>query len=211
MKFKYPIKNRKKYIPVIIILVVIIGFVGVFCLEVFLPRLTKISTSTSKQAIITDTSTDWKTYVNKKYNFNVDYPSQWRNDSMSKGPDEIGYTDTTGYDDFVQISLVGLIQPSLEISIEKSSVPPEQFRTQNIEVMNSSLFPDFKNLKQYEKEFNGIKMFVSEYERNNSYTSMYYFSSLDEKYVFIIGLNDDINNTFKVTLNRILSTFEFTN
>jgi hypothetical protein len=82
--------NKKGFIPVIIILVVLIGFVGVYYLgtlksksvdedsttaSVVSPLPSSVSTSKSES---TDTFANWKVYVNTSSNYQIKYPSTWK-------------------------------------------------------------------------------------------------------------------------------------
>lgn len=85
-------KNQKGFIPVIIVLVVLIGFVGVYYLGRLNPK-TVVTNPTASPLVdgtekpdftkstikpTTDLTANWMTYINKQYGFVFKYPPNWK-------------------------------------------------------------------------------------------------------------------------------------
>lgn len=156
-----------------------------------------------------DPTADWETYTNTKYGYEIKYPNIWRADSLSQGTMGTGSVESTGVDDFLQISLSGQLIPSLNINIETIITSLEKEIEKKIKIMNTSHNPDYKNIKQYEKELNGTKVLVLESDRGDFHTKTNYFSSLNNKYFILVEQIDNTDVEYKETLDQILSTFKF--
>jgi len=80
-------KNQKGFIPIIIILIVLIGFVGVYYVGTLKPQkvvdsptptaISTVSTApTAKPVVTSDPTANWKTYTNSQYKFLFTYPKE---------------------------------------------------------------------------------------------------------------------------------------
>lgn len=101
-------KLQKGFVPVIIILVVLIGFVGVYFLGtlknktvVINPTPTPNTVATESVApsynpvVTTDPTSNWKTYRNTKFNYSLRIPSNWVGYTMK----DFSVQDFTGLED----------------------------------------------------------------------------------------------------------------
>lgn len=95
-------KNQKGFIPIIIILVVLFGFVGIYYLGTLKPKSVSESPNTTivvstlsssvpsaKPVVATDQTADWKTYINSKHKFSFSYPGTWNIDENLKDYGEL--------------------------------------------------------------------------------------------------------------------------
>jgi hypothetical protein len=90
-------KNQKGFIPVILVLVVLIGFAGVYYLGTLKPKYTTVSptlipvVSSSPSSIATsksatpDTISNFKTYTNTKYGYSISYSSSYVMTNVADG------------------------------------------------------------------------------------------------------------------------------
>lgn len=83
-------KSQKGFVPVIIVLVVLIGFVGVYFLGTLKNKTTVVSPTSVPNIVINESSVPsskpvatndptyyWKTYSNTKFNYSLKIPSDW--------------------------------------------------------------------------------------------------------------------------------------
>jgi len=106
MPFLIQAKTNWKFIGIAVVLVVIVG-AGIF---VWQQRMSKEKVDVPKEkapeGIVIDKTSDWKTYKNEEYGFEVDYPAPWISEEFIGNPDQffgISFQEKEGFEKSVSI------------------------------------------------------------------------------------------------------------
>lgn len=211
-------QNQKGFVPVIIILVVLIGFVGVYFLGTLKNKPSDVSSTasptavakestvpTSKPVTTIDPTSNWKIINGKHWSFKV--PEGWyyikclSGNDMILGPNlskefrDIDSECNFGISDFLNVSRV----------TEKFSIPitssPDQNGIYTIVSNKKNILIDKQNAVEQTEEIHGNPSegtHTAIYVEHSGYTDMLTFWNSN-------------TNTKKETIDQILSTFKFTN
>ncbi len=206
-------KNQKGFIPVIIILVVLIGFVGIYYLGTLKPKNTTVnptstptilnspsSVATSKPAI-PDPTANWKTYLVPNLNFEIKIPQSWsqlENKSHfkdSKNNEIVVIIDSNGVSlkNDLSVDAKELIEYELNYVPGTSYHSPKIVNTTNTNISGQDAIRyDIDLTKPVDKLPYNKESLIYLYKDSQIYT------------IYLYG--NDVN-----TMNQILSTFKFTN
>jgi hypothetical protein len=209
------VKNQKGFVPVIIIILAMVGFVGVYYFGTFktknvvvnstaTPNVSVFSTpSVTSKPLITSQIAKWKTYSNKVFTFK--YPVEW--DTIEIG-DNASSNSTIIVAPKEQVEKVKQIQGGfgggkfLTLTINTGSEPPLWKTDDYWVVKNESITVGNKNGIKY--NINVIKSLPG-LEMGDKMTSVVIESN---KVYYQIDLLD---YTYLTEFDQILSTFKFTN
>lgn len=196
-------KNQKGFVPIIIIIVVLIGFVGVYYLgrlnpkkEVSNPSPSSVATviDTSKPTIptikpTTDPTANWKTYTNTKYGYSIGYLSTYVISNNVDGSD-------------------GTI-PANADNISLSESKNTKYEDRLIDISYQGYLIDISPFDQWQKTsvtIAGIKAFKYTKMDGSVNFDYYHIPSKGTEGIEIMA-----NNKQKAKVDQILSTFKFTN
>lgn len=196
-------KNQKGFVPVIIILIVLIGFVGVYYLGTLKPKNVVVNptstptVSNSPSSVATfksatsDPITEWKTYQDNNMGFEIKYPI------------EFNVTKELIPNDGIQITLSSKNRNIL--IIKRTNVNP---------ITNK----EFGSLEEFDsriKDFNKILIDQNEAWDSRQYTTQ---NNLIQRDIILknsdsIWIMQDVQKIDYTSTNfdQILSTFKFTN
>lgn len=194
-------KNQKGFIPVIIILVVLIGFVGVYYLGTLKQKNTTVnptttpvvsslpsSVATSKPAT-PDPTVNWKKYTNTKYGYSISYPSSYVISNVADG------SSSTVPSDADNISLRESVNSKYEDRL--------------LDLSYQGYLIDISPADQWQKS-----SVVVAGVNSSKYTKIDGSVNFDYYHVPLkgtVGIELMVNNKQKVKVDQILSTFKFTN
>lgn len=151
-------------------------------------------------------SKDWKTYSNSKYNFTFKYPKYLENRGSIAGP----YTGTSiAIQSFSDAKTMreGTDAPfdgfSLYFVTDTKAQNFETFIQNEKFAMDNAEYAAMSGARRVNLLANGVA-FVTDMR------GYYYFPSADGKQVVVLGYIQ-LNQSFKLVFDQILSTFKFTN
>ena len=219
-------KNQNGFVPVIIILVVLIGFVGAYFIGTFKNKSTIINPSSSPLAIATqsavptiptvkqttDPTANWKTYTDVNSRFSFRHPNLDTNCCMIGGPFHGNATHVATF-------------ANTTTTREGTDKPFDGFAVYIDSTDKTSLEEYFNQEKSgisgyYKEAYNQTPppTSFSQVTIGDNQAIVFKYKSLSASYVLslpnggklILIMTEEKEGSFQPTLNQILSTFKFT-
>ena len=212
-------KNQRGFAPVIVILVVLIGFVGVYFLGTLKNKPSTVNPTSSPVAVAkesaiptvkpvatTDLTADWKTYTNTKFGFSFKYPTDFKTTLSPTTGEEFNLV----VDKKTNVSEMGFVPVQFSINMsrdENNMIRNITTLSQAEEIYKINRNQTRKSILLDNKSAVTVAGLVEGLGPGTGQFLSYTFVKLNNE-VLIIQLG---NKDYQTELNQILSTFKFTN